>query len=145
MRLLVLGIDDPPVEPTSPRKASVKDEDIPFELEKYKKLMDRYYKKKDEYDENKAKVDAYNASLAPVAEAAKLISDRISAWKLGVQQTADELQTLRAGFFANPNDWTIRLYVDSTELQQYFPYGTVVSYGGPGNPGAYAPRRQGNQ
>ena len=56
MRLLVLGIDDPPVEPTSPRKASVKDEDIPFELEKYKKLMDRYYKKKDEYDENKAKV-----------------------------------------------------------------------------------------
>ena len=93
-------------------------------------------------DENKAKVDAYNASLAPVAEAAKLISDRISAWKLGVQQTADELETLRAGFFANPNDWTIRLYVDASALQQYFPYGTVASGSG-GTP--YSPRSQGSQ
>ena len=96
-------------------------------------------------DENQAKVDAYNDSLATVASAAALVADRIEAWTLGVEKTAEEIEILRRGFEDNPLNLGIRLWVDSSEVQQYFPYGTVVSYGGPGNPGAYAPRRQGSQ
>ena len=56
MRLLVKGTEAAPEEPTHPRKVSVKDEDIPFELEKYKTQLIRHMKKMDEYEENKAKV-----------------------------------------------------------------------------------------
>jgi len=55
MRLLVKGIDVKPEEPVAPRKAAV-DDDLTFARDKYKMEMNRYLKKLDEYNENKAKV-----------------------------------------------------------------------------------------
>ncbi len=51
----VEGIDPlaAPVKPKTPRKASVKDEDIPFELTKYESELARYYKNKENYDDTK--------------------------------------------------------------------------------------------
>lgn len=85
-------------------------------------------------DINKARVDAYNASLPEVAEAHRIIASHAEDLSYWMHKSAEDATAINTAFRTMPNDLTIRLHADATELRQYFPYGV----GGGGSPAAIA-------